>query len=70
MLRCFTILYLNFPDRIIQFLLGKLSPNVLKSAVSKDANDRSVVGALTIINKLVNQQGIHLLVNLCILRFF
>ena len=56
-LRCFAILYLNFPDRIINFLLAKLSPNVVKSTVIKDASDRSVVGALTIINKLVNQQG-------------
>ncbi|OQV23571.1 Maestro heat-like repeat-containing protein family member 1 [Hypsibius exemplaris] len=57
-LRCFAILYLNFPDRIINFLLAKLSPNVVKSTVIKDASDRSVVGALTIVNKLVNQPDV------------
>ncbi|XP_055357868.1 maestro heat-like repeat-containing protein family member 1 [Paramacrobiotus metropolitanus] len=57
-LRCFAILHLNFPDKIISFLFGKLSPNVLKMTVNKDATDRTVVGALTIINKLVNQQDV------------
>lgn len=50
LMRCFAVLAVSFPDRVINFLLAKLEPN----------NERVRIGTLSIFRQLINSAGPHL----------